>query len=127
MISSDRRTVLKGTMALAALGAVPFALRREAPAIFIYDARFGVSRQLAEQWAARGVPLLDPRAYDLGLAWRDHIPRLLASNPRIEGATLWSDRWVCETFGRSHGLGAQVADLALPGSPEGALRQWSVA
>ena len=129
MIRSNRRTVLKGTVALgglAALGLVPFALGRKAPAIFIYDARFPAARALAEGWQLLGVPVLDPRDHDLGLAWRKGIPALLSPGATIEGATLWTDRWVCETLARAHGLAPAKQDLDMAGAG-GALRQWALA
>ena len=128
MISATRRTVMMGTLGVAAIGAMPVALRaRDLPAIFIYDQRFTASLELADRWRAMGVPVLDPRDHDLGLAWRGHIPDLLRRGSRIEGATLWSDRFVCESFGRTHGLSAMATDFALPGERGGALRQWVIA
>lgn len=128
MIAISRRTTLKGTLALAATGFAPSVLHaREArPALFLFDARFAASRQLAGEWQALGVPVLDPRDHDLGLAWRDHIPQALSANPRIEGATLWSDRFICETFGRDHALAMTVTGSPLPGT-EPALRHWLLA
>ncbi|MEL1249101.1 hypothetical protein [Aurantiacibacter gilvus] len=128
MIAITRRTTLKGTLALAATSLAPSVLHaREArPGLFLFDARFAASRQLAEQWRAQGVPVLDSREHDLGLAWRERIPQALAANPRIEGVTLWSDRFICETFGRDHSLAMTVADSALPGA-DPALRQWVLA
>ena len=129
MIRSDRRTLIKGSMAIAALGAMPAALRAQgvAPAVFVYDRRFAASRQLAQEWAGQGVAILDPREHDLGLAWRGHIPQLLASGGAIAGATLWSDRFICETFARDHGRSQVMHDLHLPDASGGALRQWAIA
>ena len=130
MIRSNRRTVLKGTLAigsLAALGTIPFAAARAAPAIFIFDDRFPASRLLAQGWQALGVPILDPRDHDLGIAWRGHIPSLLEAGGTLEGATLWSDRWVCETFARAHGLALMVDQAALPGPAGGGLSRWRLA
>ena len=126
MIRSDRRTLMKGSMALAALGAMPAALRAQGhrPALFIYDARFPASAQLAEEWAGQGVAILDPREHDLGLAWRGHIPRLLVRGGGLAGATMWSDRFICETFARSHGRSQLLHDAPLPGSD---LRHWAIA
>lgn len=129
MISSDRRTVMKGSMALAALGAFPASLRAQGvkPAIFIYDARFAASRELAESWKQQGVAILDPREHDLGNAWRKTIPALLARGGGIAGATMWSDRFICETFAREHGLVAQLQDAPLPGPGGATLRLWEIA
>ena len=127
MIRSDRRSVLKGAAALAAVGVMPVGPRPGALAIFIYDGRFAASRELAQAWLVRGVPVLDPREHDLGLAWRNHIPGLLREGCRIEGATLWSDRFICESFGKAHGLAPSTHDLALPGPAGLALRQWTLA
>lgn len=129
MIRTNRRALMKGSMALAALGAFPAALRAEGskPAIFIYDARFAASRELAERWREQGVTVLDPRERDLGLAWRQDIPALLAKGGGIAGATLWSDRFICETFARDFGLAAQPQDAPVPGAGGAALRLWSIA
>ena len=129
MITSSRRNVMKGAIALSALGVMPATLhaRGPAPAVFIYDARFDAARELALAWQRRGVAILDPREHDLGLAWREHIPQLLAKGGGIEGATLWSDRFVCEAFGKEHGLAAQPGEARLPGDATGSLRHWIVA
>ncbi len=134
MMKSSRRTVIKGSLTFGAAVALPTALPAAlraatptAPAVFVYDARFAASRQLAALWQARGVAVLDPRDHDLGLAWRDQIPALLATNPQIEGATLWSDRFVCETFARDFGLSPEGADSALEGVAGGSLRHWKLA
>ena len=128
MISSDRRTLMKGSMALAALGAFPAALSaaNNKPAIFIYDARFPASRELAESWKQQGVAILDPREHDLGVAWRETIPALLASGGGVAGATMWSDRFICETFAREHGLASRPHDAPLPGAGGAALRLWEI-
>ncbi len=129
MIRSDRRTLMKGSMALAALGAFPAALRAESigPAIFIYDARFTASRKMAEGWEKQGVTILDPREQDLGVAWRETIPALLAKGGGIAGATMWSDRFICETFARDHGLSLLPHDAPLPGTGDASLRAWVIA
>lgn len=128
MIRSSRRYMMKGTIALATLGAMPGSLRAagRSPALFIFDARFAASRQLALTWQQEGIAILDPRDHDLGVAWREHIPQLLASGGGMEGATLWSDRFVCETFAKEHGLSASRSHGALPGSAGGALRHWRI-
>lgn len=129
MMTSSRRTMIKGSLALGAAIAMPAALRAAAgsvPALFVYDARFPASLDLASDWQARGVSVLDPRDHDLGLAWREHIPRLLSGNARIEGATLWSDRFVCETFAKEHGLHPSGKERVLEGVAGGSLRHWSL-
>ena len=129
MIASSRRTLLKGSLAAGAAIAFPAALkaaRGNAPGLFVYDARFAASRLMAAEWEARGVPVLDPRSHDLGVAWRQHIPRLLAANGRIEGATLWSDHFVCETFAKDHGLRRSGEGRPLQ-AEAGALRHWVLA
>ncbi|WP_137679790.1 hypothetical protein [Aurantiacibacter suaedae] len=129
MIRSDRRTLIKGSMAMAALGAMPTALRARGlkPALFIYDARFAASRELAREWAGQGVATLDPREHDLGLAWRGPIPQLLANGGALAGATLWSDRFICESFARDHGRRQLLHDTPLPDTGGAALRHWAVA
>lgn len=126
MIPSSRRNLMKGTIALAALCAMPGSLRAagRAPAVFIFDARFTASRHLALAWQQEGIAILDPRDHDLGLAWREHIPRLLARGGGMEGATLWSDRFVCETFAKEHGLSASRSHGQLPEPSGGALLHW---
>ncbi len=128
MIRSNRRMLLKGGVALAALGAMPSALRAQGfkPAVFIHDARFAASRELADGWRDRGVEILDPRKDDLGIAWREHIPELLKRGGGIAGATLWSDRFICETFARQYGLSSIGDGQLLPGAAGGALRHWSI-
>ena len=136
MNSTTRRTMLKGGIALGGmamlgalgdLAAMPVDPARRAPAIFIFDGRFAASVALADRWARRGVPVLDPRDHDLGLAWRGHIPALLADGRGIEGATWWTDRWLCDPLAGPHGLRPQPGDLALPGPAGEALRQWVLA
>jgi len=126
MIRADRRSVLKSSFALAALSVMPGALqaRETAPALMVYDARFAVSRELAAHWLARGVPVLDPRDHDLGIAWRDYIPGLLAKGGGIEGTTLWSDQFICEAHGSDHGLRLLRSGNAVPEAAAGALRTW---
>ncbi len=122
-----RRTLVKGTAALGAMAAVPSVLHARASrtALFVYDVRFLPSRDLGARWQAAGVPVLDPRDEDLGTAWRRRIPDLLAEGGTIAGATLWSDRMICEIFGRERGL--VPADLpAAPDFPAG-MSHWSLA
>ena len=90
------------------------------PALVVFDARFGLSALLAEHQAARGAATLDPRDYDLGLAWRGQMAGLLDAGERIEGLTLWSDRLVCEILARDsgHPFAASARPLA---SPDGAM------
>lgn len=123
MIRSDRRSVLKGSLILAALTAAPPPLhaRTPVPALIVYDARFAASRELAAHWRALGVPTLDPREYDLGLAWRQRIPDLLEGGGGIEGSTLWSDQFICECIGADHALGLVYAERV------GSLRRWRLA
>lgn len=111
MIDVDRRTMLGGTAAAMLLAAKPaFAMAGEKlPALFIYDQRVPASRLAAEQLAARNVPVLDPRERDLGLAWREEIPRIVVrGGVSIAGITMWSDQFICESFGRDHGLTLKV-------------------
>ena len=126
---SDRRSILKGSLTLAALTAAPAALhaRASGPALVVYDMRFESSRKLAAHWRVRGVPALDPREHDLGIAWRDRIPSLLAGGGGIEGATLWSDQFICERFAADYGLRPIAADRALSVDAGGSLRRWRLA
>lgn len=130
MIRSDRRSILKGSLTLAALTAAPAALhaRPAAPALVVYDMRFENSRRLAAHWRMQGVPAIDPRENDLGIAWRDRIPRLIAGGGGIEGATLWSDQFICERFGADFGLRPVSAEQqGLPLDAGGSLRRWRLA
>lgn len=117
----DRRTMLAGTAAAAGIVVAnpSFAqMLRNRTSLFIYDARFDVSRQAAKQMAAQNIPFLDPRDRDLGVAWREDIPAMLADpNAIIAGMTLWSDQFVCESFGRDHGLSLSIGDT--PSGPSG--------
>lgn len=126
MIRTSRRSVIKGAFTLAAMTAAPAALhaQRPVPALIVYDVRFAVSRRRAAHWRARGVPVLDPRDHDLGLAWRDYIPGLLARGDGIEGTTLWSDQFICEALGSSHGLRPVHSEKAVPEAAAGSLRMW---
>ena len=103
----DRRSVIKaGALASLAVAQPALALgRSERPVLFVCDMRFAPSSDAARLWRAHGVPLIDPRTDDLGVAWRERIPQLLRKNPGgIEGLTLWSDKFICESLGRERGL-----------------------
>lgn len=132
MTGIDRRTMLAGTAAAGLVAAAPALAAAPAaagPMLFIYDERFAASRLEAEKVRARGGIALDPRQRDLGLAWREDIPRLLArAGGTIGGMTLWSDRFICETFARDHGLALAMArpvEEARGGAP--GLGEWVLA
>jgi hypothetical protein len=126
MMQIDRRSMIKGSLAAGGAALVPASLAAavNAPALFVYDERFAPSRALAAYWSERGVAVLDPRMEDLGVAWRGRIPALISANRRVEGLTLWSDRFICETFGMDHGLRIETKD-ACHDPP--ALQAWKLA
>jgi hypothetical protein len=108
----DRRTAIKlgGIAALAALAPGAALAAETTPHLFVFDARYARSRAAAGHWRDRGVGLLDPRERDLGLAWRDEIPRIIERGGEIAGLTPWSDRLLCEMMGRE--LGAMLRETA---------------
>lgn len=102
----NRRQVLKGAAAgVALIGAPPLAFASPAKLpMFVFDGRFAQAIDEAEVWRARGAETIDSREVDLGRAWRDRIPEWLAAGGHLTGMTLWVDSFICETFGRDHGL-----------------------
>jgi hypothetical protein len=127
----DRRSVIKaGALAGLAFAQPALALgRAPRPALFVWDARFTPSSDVARLWSTRGTALIDARTEDLGVAWRERIPELLHANPGgIEGVTLWSDKFICESFGRERGLGirfeTQVSEPSRGATP---LLHWRLA
>ncbi len=130
-----RRTLIRrgaATAALATLASgalVPSAAVATAPsrqpALFVFDARFSRSVALAHSHRANGADLLDPRADDLGVAWRGRIPGLLDQGAAIEGLTLWSDRLICEIFARDAGVAFHATSLsAASGAPTQLYHWW---
>ena len=103
-----RRRALAAGAAAGVFAAFPVAAMARAgrlPQLFIFDARFAPSRDAARHMASLGVATLDPRVRDLGVAWREDIaPMVAQGNNSLAGMTLWSDRLICETFAREHGL-----------------------
>ena len=107
MTGCDRRTVIGAAMVTGAVLAVPRALwaAEPRPGLFVVDRRFAASDAAALDRASLGVIVIDPREEDLGMTWRQRIPRLLERNGAVvEGVTLWSDLFICQTFARPHGL-----------------------
>lgn len=128
----DRRSVIKaGALAGLAIAQPALALGRgTGPVLFVCDMRFAPSSDAARLWRAHGVALIDSRTDDLGVAWRERIPQLLRANPgSIEGVTLWSDKFICESFGRERGLGiAFEAQVPQPSAPRATpLLHWRLA
>ncbi|HSG33100.1 MAG TPA: hypothetical protein VLA37_01090 [Sphingomonadaceae bacterium] len=122
----DRRSMIKGSIAAGGAVLVPASLAaaESVPALFVYDERFSPSRARAAYWSERGVAVIDSRREDLGVAWRGRIPALISENRRVEGLTLWSDRFICETFGDEHGLRIEI-EAARHDPP--ALQAWKLA
>jgi hypothetical protein len=106
----DRRSLMLGTAAVAAALALP---RRPAassvrPSLFITDTRIPAGMETAYLWRAAGVRVIDRAHEDLGRAWHSIIPNMLKKRQRsIAGLTFWVDSYICETFGREHGLAMQ--------------------
>ena len=130
MIDIDRRTMLAATVVTGLAAAVPaWASTGRFPSILVYDQRFAAARLEAERVRALGGLALDPRERDLGLAWREEIPRHLANGPvAIGGISLWSDQFICQTFAREHGLSLSLGrtiDTAQGGAK--GLREWTIA
>lgn len=125
MSGIDRRGLLKGAVAGAALVGMPATLHAmsSSTSLFIYDGRFADARATAAAWEAKGVKTLDGQANDLGHAWRGEIADHLRAGGRIEGMTMWVDSFICETFGRDHGM--KIARERLNSGQQ--LHQWVLA
>ena len=102
----DRRGVMKGAVAGAMLLGAPASLMATPPVprFFIYDGRFTRAIADARIWTERGVQLIDGRDIDLGQAWRTVLTAGRLQGGTVTGLTLWMDSYICETFGRDHGL-----------------------
>jgi hypothetical protein len=122
MSGIDRRGLLKGAVAGAALIGVPASLKAmsSTTSLFIYDGRFEEAKLAAKQWQAKGVETLDGQANDLGHAWRGMIADRLSNGGTIEGMTMWVDSFICETFGRD--LGMKIARAPIDAGQQ--LHQW---
>ena len=121
-----RREVVAGAMAatFAVRPALSYATQGAANrsvAVFLYDSRFERSVAMAGSWSRQSAMILDTQACDLGQCWRSRIPDALASGGGIAGITLWSDQYVCEQFGRDHGLKQRPSILLAHG-----LCHWSL-
>jgi hypothetical protein len=117
MNAIDRRSLMIGTTSLMAALALPGGLAANPirPALFITDSRIAAGRGAAQDWRAAGVRVIDRANEDLGQAWHSAIPVILqAGQARIAGLTLWVDSYICETFGREHGL-AMERTAMVPG------------
>jgi hypothetical protein len=126
MIELDRRSLMLGIGALVTALALPGRLAASGmrPALFVTDSRIAAGADAAQVWRAAGVRVIDRVHEDLGQAWHSLIPNLLEQrNGPIAGLTLWVDSYICETFGREHGLGMQRA----PVPAGGLLHGWMLA
>lgn len=115
MSDVSRRGVMKGGAGVLALSAFTpgAALATEAgTALFVFDARLALSQTAALDMAAAGADLLDPRASDLGVAWRGQIPAVMANGGAVAGLTLWSDCLISQIFARERGLDFAFAEVA---------------
>ncbi len=131
MTGVSRRGMMKGGAgALAVATLTPGPLRAATglgPAVFVFDARFALSRTAAHDHASAGAELLDPRDHDLGVAWRSRFPAVVREGRRIEGLTLWSDSLINQIFAREHGLAFTVAEVAQSDDPAALpLYHWSL-
>lgn len=97
---------MKGAIAGAVIAGVPAALQAANANVrlFIYDGRFAEARASAQLWQARGIQTLDSQRVDLGQAWREIIPPHLIQAGKVAGLTLWVDSYICQSFGRDHGM-----------------------
>ena len=92
------------------------------------DRRFAVSAAAALDRDKLGITVIDPREEDLGKAWRGRIPRLLEQNRLVmEGVTLWSDLFICQTFARAHGLELVHPARRVPSASAAGLQYWTLA
>lgn len=134
MTNFDRRTIVKAGAVLG-IGAgtplcMPLALRAAGPphGVFVVDRRFAASVAAAVARSERGAVVIDPREEDLGICWRKRIPGLLAQRGHIvEGMTLWSDLFVCQTFARAHGLSLAGPPRPVHWAPASGLLLWTLA
>lgn len=122
MIFIDRRGLIKGAIAGAALVGMPASLQAmtSRTRLFVFDGRFAQASAAAMEWQAKGIETLDREKIDLGHAWRDVIMERIGPGGGIAGLTLWVDSFICETFGRDHGMSMQ-RESASPGKE---LRAW---
>lgn len=126
MSGIDRRGLLKGAVASAALIGMPASLQAMTAntQLFIFDGRFAEARNLAAQWQTKGVETLDSQAHDLGHVWR----RIISGNVvnfaagDVQGLTMWMDSFICESFGRDLGMKLNRAPL----SASQQLHQWAM-
>ena len=130
MTGFDRRTAMKTTIVTGAALSMPRALwaAGHRPGLFVVDRRFAVSAAAALDRDKLGITVIDPREEDLGKAWRGRIPRLLEQNGLVmEGVTLWSDLFICQTFARAHGLELVHPARRVPSASAAGLQYWTLA
>ncbi len=134
MTPITRRTLIArgaAATAVAVFGALPATLSAAAPngipALFVFDARLSRSIALAHSHRTSGAILLDPRATDLGIAWREQIPALLQQGQRIEGLTMWSDKMICEIFARDAGASFTAMEISAGDRAGTRLQHWWLA
>lgn len=114
MIDVSRRTILKGGAGALALTAITPGMALAAAGsmqLFVFDARVPLSQTAAHDMAESGVNLLDPRASDLGMAWRGQIPAALAGGGTVAGLTMWSDCLISQIFAREQALPFAFAEV----------------
>jgi hypothetical protein len=130
MTGFDRRTVIATAAMTGAALTVPGALWAGKPraGVFVVDRRFAASEAVALDRVGLGAIVIDPREEDLGIAWRQRIPQWLERNGRVmEGVTLWSDLFICQTFARSHGLVVVRSPQPVPSALADELQHWMLA
>lgn len=116
MTGLSRRGLMKGgagALAVAAVAPGPLhAASGGETALFVFDARLTLSHTAAQDMAAAGTALLDPRENDLGVAWRSRIPAALAAGGSVAGLTLWSDCLISQIFARENGVAFSTVEVA---------------
>lgn len=129
MTGFNRRSLIKATVATGTALCMPGSLSAAAkiPGVFVVDRRFAASTAAALERAALGTMVIDPRQDDLGIAWRNRIPKWLENHGRLmEGVTLWADLVICEAFARENRMTLvrppqPVHALGAPG-----LQRWAI-
>jgi hypothetical protein len=114
MTTIDRRQLLGAALVSTVAIGNPATVRAATPNIsrFIYDGRFEAALREAAGWRAAGVQVVDSRQTDLGTFWREVAAGRIPANG-VAGLTLWMDSFICETFGRDHGMRIQRTTMDL--------------
>lgn len=128
----SRRQAVQGLAATGAAAAVPATAAQTAveppPSVVIHDGRYSACAAFAAALTSPGVLVVDSHSRDIGLAWRDEIAAQLRARPgRVEGLSLYADRFICEVMARDLGLALTEWRIdAKPGERPGLFR-WTLA